>query len=159
MCMESYLVRFPGISGNLPTVRNRSTFHGRFSSLLCLSTRSLIHVIHFSENLIERTPIFGAWPPIDPSIKFLQSITVSLVIPEYSKIHQQFAPTNWPPDQPDDHLHHWWSWSRRQGVGNYDCKGGELDGWTVFFWEVYIYIWDRGDFRAPWSCCFSNLLG
>ena len=25
--------------------------------------------------------------------------------------------------------------------------------------HVYNYIWDRGDFRAPWSCCFSNLLG
>ena len=27
------------------------------------------------------------------------------------------------------------------------------------FHHLYIYIWDRGDFRAPWSCCFSNLLG
>ena len=25
--------------------------------------------------------------------------------------------------------------------------------------NMYVYKWDRGDFRAPWSCFFSNLLG
>ena len=32
-------------------------------------------------------------------------------------------------------------------------------GVYIYMACIYIYIWDRGDFRAPWSCFFSNLLG